>query len=108
MKNIILLILIINISWTAVAGTCSTILCDAKIDILYVHENTNIYVQPAADTSTLNCTLSQSSMVLEKSNTMQQEMYSLLLSAKLADKEVRLRIEESSNICRIMYVQLRP
>jgi len=103
--------MISGISGSALAGTCSTNLCDGKTNLLYVHENTDIYLKVDADGSSLNCQLSGSgSLTLLKNNPMQSEMYSLLLSANLADREVRVRIDDSDpqGICEILYVQLMP
>ncbi|WP_395377521.1 hypothetical protein [Marinicella sp. W31] len=109
MKKITVLILMTTVVFnTAMAGVCGVNSCNGKTNLLYVNPNTKIYVKVDADTSPLNCTLVNGSMTLLKTNPMQSEIYSMLLSANLADREVKLRIKDNSGICELLYVQLLP
>ncbi len=113
MKTIPLLIALSSLSFSQVyAGTCYTNYCDAKINALYSHEDTNVRIGIDADMGAgkdriLNCTSTNDWITLQKSNPVQQEIYSLLLSSKIADKEVRFRITEGTTNCKLAYVQLR-
>ena len=61
-----------------------------------------------ANKNTLNCTLSQGVFItLLPSNKRLSEIYSMLLSANIAEKRVRLRIKDGSAECELIYAQLR-
>jgi hypothetical protein len=90
------------------AGTCGSNLCTAQVKNLYPHENGSIYVEADADMSPLDCTRNQGQfMVLENSNPLRSEIYSMLLAAHMANKEVTMRIANGSSNCRVVYTQLR-
>ena len=89
------------------AGTCDSNLCVAKVKKLYPHENGNIYIQADGDMSSLDCTLNQGVfMVLEKTHSLHSEIYSMLLSAHIAQKDVTMRISNGSANCKVVYTQL--
>ena len=90
----------------AQAGFCTTNYCDARIKLLYVHPNTNVYIQPEADMTPLNCTLDNGSIVLKKSHEMHEEIYSALLSTSMSDWTIRLRASDTGS-CELIYVQIR-
>lgn len=88
-------------------ATCTTHLCDAPIKTLYVHSNGKIYVAADAVMTTLDCTLDQGQfMVLEDTNTRHEEIYAMLLSARIAQESVILRIVNGSSNCAIQYSML--
>ena len=114
MKKILLIALIIVSINTANAGTCSGNRCTGKISLLYVHNNGKVYVQldstnwSTSDTI-LGCTKNNNSVILTQNSLNHDEMYSMLLSTKLADKEIILRLSDvasTSSDCTIAYMML--
>ena len=55
----------------------------------------------------LNCSLGEGKYItLKDTNLRFNEIYALLLSSAMADKTVRLRIEENSDDCELNYAML--
>jgi len=97
----------------SMAGTCNSISCFGKIDMLYPHGgNGNIYIQMEGiqlteNTAALNCTLFDGKfIVLKQTNKLHSEIYSMLLSATVANKDLKLRIVEASPDCELIYTTL--
>jgi hypothetical protein len=109
MKKIILILIVAITTSNVVQAQCQLNNCIGKISLIYVHTNTNVYVKVNQDmTGITSCVLDSNGLILPKNHTMQQEIYSLLLSAKLADADVKIRAVDGSDKCSIAYVQLLP
>ena len=109
--NLIILFSLL-ITFQSQAGSCSTQSCDAKITELYIHENTNIYIKIDADQSQLDnliCTVQPGGIILEKTHTMQSEIYSALLSSTMSEKLFRIRTNLiAGEDCKVVYVKIWP
>lgn len=104
----ILFFLVLLIPGIAVAGTCTSIYCDGKITTLYPNgSNGIVYIIMDGNMSTLDCTLSQGSyIVLKKTNQLHSEIYSMLLSSVMAQRDIRVRILQGSADCELSYTML--
>ncbi|MEM8987510.1 MAG: hypothetical protein AAGC95_12395 [Pseudomonadota bacterium] len=93
----------------AYAG-CDAKACTDKVENILVFNNDNVHVlmdNTAADRSNLNCTMAQNGSIhLPNANIgAVDRMYSALLSALMADKEITVRIQDGSNPCTVSYVR---
>jgi hypothetical protein len=107
-KNI-LAVLALQIPVLAVAGTCDSAGCTGKVKNLYPHGGTgHVYIEMDADNmSALNCTLFQGAfIVLKETNKRHAEIYSMLLTASVMGKDVRVRIIEGTPDCELIYTML--
>ena len=93
----------------ALSGSCDSISCTAKITNLYPHGgNGKIYIEVDADKSSLNCSLDQGRFItLKETSKRHSEIYSMLLAATIAEKEIRLRIVDGSSDCELSYTMLQ-
>lgn len=91
---------------TAAAEPCTAISCYSKIERLYVRANGSILVRPMdGGLENLNCTpVSGKYLALRTSEQNFKELYSLLLSAALAKRQINIRITDGSTDCRIGYI----
>ena len=91
-----------------VCYACSPDACvNVTIDDLYVNKNGPIYLRTSGDESQLDCTLhSNVYIVLDSAANNFDAVYSLLLSAQIADRKVAVRIINGSNPCQVSYVRM--
>ncbi|WP_062269276.1 hypothetical protein [Endozoicomonas arenosclerae] len=108
MKKIILFCLITLPLLSKAA--CNDKLCTSKIERLYITSafGGSVLIKPADQASgILNCKLMENVYItLKKDHPVFEEIYSTLLSAKVADMLVKLRIDEASEGCNLRYVML--
>ena len=90
----------------AAYAACSGPICsDVLVERLYVNANGVVYVSTDGVETALNCTaVSGIYVTLYHTDTNFDAIYSTLLAAKLVEKTVGIRIEDSSSDCRILYV----
>ena len=102
------ILLALIISTSSMAGKlCDDNSCDdSTINTVTVHEDTNIYLDITGKMPLLDCTLRTEGLTLEKSNPMQKELYSLILSAKLSDKSIGVTINKGSKNCSISQIKI--
>ena len=81
--------------------------CDAKIERLRVQGDGEVLIHTSGNESILACQLFDSYIVLRKSHPGFEEVYSLLLAAQLADRQVRVRMYSGTSICRVNYVWIK-
>ncbi|AWF80086.1 hypothetical protein BTJ40_04220 [Microbulbifer sp. A4B17] len=108
MKKLPIFLLLFLVSNFVFAGSCGANSCSANITTLYPHGGTeNIHIELDADMSSLNCTLNEGKFItLTKGNGLHSEIYSMILSAAIAQKSLKFRIEENSSNCEVVYTQL--
>ncbi|PKF76454.1 hypothetical protein CW749_26940 [Vibrio sp. vnigr-6D03] len=88
---------------------CQKLGCIGKIESIYLHPSGDIKVPPpgishGSDPRVVSCTMSEGVyFVLKRTNPHFQEMYSMLLTAKAANNDVYLRVEDGSNECQVRY-----
>lgn len=102
-------VLALQIPMLAIAGTCDPAGCTGKVKNLYPHGGTGHgYIEMDADNkSALNCTLFQGAfIVLKESNKRHAEIYSMLLTASVMGKDVRVRVIEGTPDCELIYTML--
>ena len=104
---ILFLTLITNISY---AGTppfqgCSGTGCIGKLENIYLNPNGTVQVPPmGSNSSNLDCNLGDGLyLTLKKEHIHFKEMYSMLLAAHAAQKDIFLRTVINSNDCEIWY-----
>lgn len=102
-----LALLLLSLTANTYAGSCNQNYCDAKVQTIYPSINGKVYLRADADMTPLDCTLAQGNyMVLEASNARHSEMFSILLAAHLANRNVIFRITNGSPICAITYIAI--
>ncbi len=91
----------------AATGSCDADRCQASVKTLYPHENGNVYVEVDANMNALDCTLNQGKyIVLEDDHLRHSEIYSMLLTAIVANRQMVVRITNGSSNCKLSYTQL--
>jgi hypothetical protein len=78
------------------------------IEALYVKSDDTIGVSTSGDETTLDCDidLSEGFLILNRSHPNQKEIYAALLSAKLANHNIRIRTRDVGGTCAIQWVRL--
>ena len=85
------------------ANACGTV----HVERLYVNAEGLIYVATSGTETSLSCTpVSGKYLTLVTTATNADEVFSTLLAAQLADKQVTIRIVTSSSNCSIAYITL--
>ncbi|WP_368564808.1 hypothetical protein [Pseudoxanthomonas sp. UTMC 1351] len=105
----VLAVLALQIPALSLAGVCDPAGCTGKVKTLYPHGSTgHVYIDMDADNkSVLNCTLSQGVFItLRETNKRHAEIYSMLLTASVMGKDVRVRIIEGTPDCELIYTML--
>ena len=100
---------------TALAGGDALAQCggnscaNVKVERLYVRNAPEIYVSTTGDESELNCQPIEDRYIeLRPSHPHSDKIYSMLLSAKLADHDIWIRVREAPNSgCSILYTVLQ-
>ncbi len=91
---------------TKAQAACSPNACEAPIDQLMPFADGHVRVWLDADMSPLDCTLTgDGATVITASDPGAENIYSFLLSASLANRNVFVRITNGSNPCSIGYVK---
>jgi hypothetical protein len=82
--------------------------CDnVMIEKLFVRGDDAIQVSTTGIEASLECTPSEEIfLTLRRTHPNQKEIYAALLSAKLADHNIRIRLREETEDCTISYVML--
>ncbi|WP_444956781.1 hypothetical protein [Microbulbifer sp. ZKSA002] len=108
MKKLPIFLLLFLFSNFALAGSCGANTCSGNITVLYPQgDSSDIYIELDADMSSLNCTLVGGRYItLTKGNGLHSEIYSMLLSASIAQKSLKFRVEENTSNCELIYTQL--
>lgn len=89
------------------AGCTSTGCSDVTVEKLYMTYNGTLYVGTSGDEKKLNCGSAETAgvyMSLKEGDVGKNAMYSLLLTAKTTGKKVKVRIQEGTPDCRVLYV----
>jgi hypothetical protein len=108
MVRIIFMLFALIIPGMAGAGTCQSNYCEGKIVNLYTNGFDGlVYVKIDGNMSMLNCTLHDGYINLKQDNLLYSEIYSSLLAAAVAQANIRLRIEEGSVDCKLLYTMLK-
>lgn len=95
----------------SIAG-CDSRFCsgiqDEVIKSIYPTQSGKVYFEaPPAYKANLNCTLVEGYyMVLDPSHPLFKEIYSTVLTAMTAGKQLQVRIVENSSDCRVAYVRM--
>ena len=88
-------------------ASCNVHYCTAGVKVLSANGNGKVYVELDTDMTPLDCTLDLNAYaVLLDSNARHQEIFSMLLAARMAKENILVRIVNGSNICEISYVSL--
>ena len=112
MSSKLMIAMILAIGFTASASAyaaCSVDTCkDVKIEKLYVLREPAVYITTTGDESRLNCQLIDGRFIkLRSDHRNNEKIYSMLLSAKLADQDIRIRVFKSHDVeCNIDYTIL--
>lgn len=86
------------------AAGCSSSACDGKIQRLHVAEGGAVFVGMSG-ASNLTCTPVESTLLpLDRNSVNFKEMYALLLTSKLSDQSVRVRVGDEVGTCKVAYV----
>lgn len=107
-------LMVLLFSNTAYSGTapeqgCATLGCFGKVDRLYLHDTGVIKIPPPIGSAgpgpdVVQCTLSENTyFVLKREHPNFKEIYSSLLSAHIAQKDVYLRVVQGSPDCEVHY-----
>ena len=105
-RKIILINLLLATSTitTNAFAACSSGACIGKIDQLYVNAS-GVLIQTDGNELSLNCTaVSNVFITLRLDHPNYNAIYSGLLAAQYGAKDVRIRITEGSNDCRVAYI----
>ena len=107
-KLVILFMLLLTSNTVFAAGSCNTVSCVGKVKTIYPNGDSGlIYLKSDGDMSQLNCTLNQGRfIVLKETNSRYKEIYSMLLSAQLAQTDVTMRIRENTPDCELIYTMI--
>ena len=99
--------LLLLFSSTVMAANCSTYYCVGKVKTIYPHGGFKVvYLESEGDMSQLNCNLKDNKFItLKPTNGMFKEIYSMLLAAQMAQKNVTMRIIENSPDCELIYTR---
>lgn len=104
MRKIITTFFLIILSAQSALAECSGNFCDVKIESFYI-SSTWVAINTDGTESNLNCTpFEGKSIRLHQSHTNYNTIYATLLSIKLADKRVKIRIHEGSTDCSLFYI----
>jgi len=111
MKRTLIGLLALGAMITTVNASCDTTSCIGKITKLYMTNTGTLYVGTDGDEKALNCAggagnggVSGVYMSLKEGDVGKNAMYSLLLTAKTTGKPVKIRIQEGTPDCRVLYI----
>lgn len=89
---------------------CSGKIChDVKIERLVVYESGQVAIGTTGDESRLTCTTSENGyryLKVRPESELFDQLYSFLLSMKLADKEISIRVNDDNSNCRVIYAYI--
>lgn len=86
---------------------CGPTACTGYVDQIYVEANGDLYVRTSGNELLANCTPNSGVFLhLPGGATKFKEIYALLLTAQAQDRQVTLRIIDSSNPCTISWASL--
>lgn len=81
---------------------------DTKIEKLYASSNGNVYVRVSGDTDKLGCTLYGGQYItLKPSHLNFEQIFKMLLSARLTSTRVRLRPYNGTSDCNLAWMMLQ-
>ena len=89
---------------------CTAILCDSKVDKLIAFSNSDIHVMmdvPQAELDKLDCQPSINRAIVipvAYDERVRDRMYSALLSAKMSEQNITVRMVNGSGACEVWYV----
>lgn len=114
MKKIAIGILLNVVLATAINAGCMATGCsDVTVDRLYMTANGTLYIGTSGDEKALNCAggagnggVSNVYVSLKEGDVGKNAMYSLLLTAKTTKQKIRVRIEEGTPDCHVLYVTI--
>ncbi len=89
---------------------CQSKGCIGIVGSIYVRNDgvVKIKAPDGANTSSLNCTLTGGYFSLKESHSRFKEIYSMVLSAQISQKNVYLRAIENSSDCEVYYAVIYP
>lgn len=91
----------------AIADCISTGCDQVYVDLLYVNTAGTIYIGTSGDESKLSCPAASGNMVvLDITQPGGNAIYSLLLTAQTSNKKIYVRVDETSNNCKVLYATL--
>lgn len=94
-------------SGTAYADCAGTACQSTRIDRIYVREDPTVLISTIDDETKLSCQPVEDKYIeLRASHPKYDEIYSMLLAAKLADHRVWIRVKSSTGPCAILYAVL--
>ena len=104
----LVLLLVLGFGYTTAYADCNGNACvNVKIKRLFVRSEAGISISTTGNETNLNCAGPGHTYIeLRTSHPNYDEIYSLLLAAKLADYDVWIRTVTSTVNCRIQYVVL--
>ncbi len=107
-KYFVFLVLLLSTNY--VNADCSGNSCNSVyVDLLYVRASGDVSVGTSGTETGLNCTPGGTNGVylkLYKSDLSSDFIYSTLLAAQMANRQVKIRISEGSSDCHISYITL--
>ena len=111
MKKVLLSALALGFMGSSAYAGCNATECVGKINKLYMTAGGTLYVGTDGDEKSLNCAAGAGNggvsgvyMSLKEGDVGKNAMYSLLLTAKTTGKSVKIRVQEGSADCRVLYV----
>nr|VFJ97683.1 MAG: hypothetical protein BECKLFY1418B_GA0070995_11062 [Candidatus Kentron sp. LFY] len=106
MKKILIGLLASMLMTSFVYAGCGGVSCKERINRIYPEGNV-VYISLNGRVGPSNCSLvSGWYFTLLDSNPKHEEIYALVLAAKLSNKQIKLRTKDGSNICEIIYAVL--
>lgn len=89
------------------AAECSATGCIGYVEQLYIEADGGLWLQTTGNEQLANCVPNSGIFLRLPGDAAKfKEVYALLLSAQIADRQVFVRIAEGSNPCRILYVHM--
>ncbi len=91
----------------SVHGDCGNLGCvDVKIENIYVTANSNVLVMTSGDETSLGCTETTGKyLVLDTDDKNSNLIYSSILAARTAEREIKFVIKSGSSNCSISRVE---
>ena len=109
MKKFLMSTLVLGAMTSSLYGGCAGSACtDVKITEVYATFGGTIYIATDGDERALNCVSPGNVYVSVGANDAgKNALYSMMLTAKTTQAKVKIRIQDSSKGCRILYANIK-
>ena len=108
MKKISLGSVFLFVLTMGLSASCGSQSCDDKVEQLYINNNGKVLIKMGGDLTAVNCTMAGGIWITMRPDETPayKEIYATLLSSKMANKNIYVRVIEGSNPCSIAHVRL--